>query len=57
MKASTSSSWPVRGICLPTKRCSFDLLYSDSVDLAERARAVGMQVELHLLRDRPRNTR
>jgi monoterpene epsilon-lactone hydrolase len=32
-----------------------DLLYPDSVDLAERARAVGVQVELHLLRDQPHN--
>lgn len=28
-----------------------DLLYPDSVDLAERARAVGVPVELHLLRN------
>ncbi|AWL95763.1 MULTISPECIES: alpha/beta hydrolase fold domain-containing protein [Bradyrhizobium] len=32
-----------------------DLLYPDSVDLAERARAVGVPVELHLLRDQPHN--
>jgi acetyl esterase/lipase len=32
-----------------------DLLYPDSVDLAERARAVGVSVELHLLRDQPHN--
>lgn len=32
-----------------------DLLYPDSVDLAERARAVGVAVELHLLRDQPHN--
>ncbi len=32
-----------------------DLLYPDSVDLAERARAAGVQVELHLLRDQPHN--
>ncbi|WP_035695109.1 alpha/beta hydrolase fold domain-containing protein, partial [Bradyrhizobium liaoningense] len=32
-----------------------DLLYPDSVDLAERARAAGVAVELHLLRDQPHN--
>lgn len=32
-----------------------DLLYPDSVDLAERARAAGVPVELHLLRDQPHN--
>ncbi|PIT02418.1 esterase [Bradyrhizobium nitroreducens] len=32
-----------------------DLLYPDSVDLAARARAVGVPVELHLLRDQPHN--
>ncbi|MDA9422667.1 esterase [Bradyrhizobium sp. CCBAU 53380] len=32
-----------------------DLLYPDSVDLAERGRAVGVPVELHLLRDQPHN--
>jgi len=32
-----------------------DLLYPDSVDLAERARAVGVPVHLHLLRDQPHN--
>ncbi|WP_407189511.1 alpha/beta fold hydrolase [Bradyrhizobium centrosematis] len=32
-----------------------DLLYPDSVDLAERARAVGVPVELHLMRDQPHN--
>ncbi|MBR0783725.1 alpha/beta fold hydrolase [Bradyrhizobium iriomotense] len=32
-----------------------DLLYPDSVDLAERARTVGVPVELHLLRDQPHN--
>ena len=32
-----------------------DLLYPDSVDLAERARAVGVPVELHLWRDQPHN--
>ncbi|MGT2436497.1 alpha/beta fold hydrolase [Bradyrhizobium betae] len=32
-----------------------DLLYPDNVDLAERARAVGVPVELHLLRDQPHN--
>lgn len=32
-----------------------DLLYPDSVDLAERARAAGVSVELHLLRDQPHN--
>ncbi|MBR0829502.1 alpha/beta hydrolase fold domain-containing protein [Bradyrhizobium manausense] len=32
-----------------------DLLYPDSVDLAERARAVGVPVELHLRRDQPHN--
>jgi acetyl esterase/lipase len=32
-----------------------DLLYPDSVDLAERARAVGVSVDLHLLRDQPHN--
>ncbi|MGY8709546.1 alpha/beta hydrolase fold domain-containing protein [Bradyrhizobium sp. 18BD] len=32
-----------------------DLLHPDSVDLAERARAVGVPVELHLLRDQPHN--
>ena len=32
-----------------------DLLYPDSIDLAERARAVGGSVELHLLRDQPNN--
>ncbi|MBR0959600.1 alpha/beta hydrolase fold domain-containing protein [Bradyrhizobium japonicum] len=32
-----------------------DLLYPDSVDLAERARAVGVPVELHLLREQPHN--
>lgn len=32
-----------------------DLLYPDSVDLAERARAVGVPVELLLLRDQPHN--
>lgn len=32
-----------------------DLLYPDSVDLTERARAVGVPVELHLLRDQPHN--
>ncbi|MCK1712376.1 MULTISPECIES: alpha/beta hydrolase [unclassified Bradyrhizobium] len=32
-----------------------DLLYPDSVDLAARARAAGVPVELHLLRDRPHN--
>ncbi|UPK24261.1 alpha/beta fold hydrolase [Bradyrhizobium sp. 195] len=32
-----------------------DLLYPDSVDLAARARAVGVPVELHLLRDLPHN--
>ncbi len=32
-----------------------DLLYPDSVDLAERARAVGVPVELQLLRDQPHN--
>ncbi|MDE5463313.1 alpha/beta fold hydrolase [Bradyrhizobium sp. CSS354] len=32
-----------------------DLLYPDSVELAERARAVGVPVELHLLRDQPHN--
>jgi acetyl esterase/lipase len=32
-----------------------DLLFPDSVDLAERARAVGVAVELHLLRDQPHN--
>ncbi|MBR0775938.1 alpha/beta hydrolase fold domain-containing protein [Bradyrhizobium diazoefficiens] len=32
-----------------------DLLYPDSIDLAERARAVGVSVELHLLRDQPHN--
>ena len=34
-----------------------DLLYPDSVDLAERARAAGVPVELHLLRDQPHNYR
>jgi acetyl esterase/lipase len=32
-----------------------DLLYPDSIDLTERARAVGVPVELHLLRDQPHN--
>lgn len=32
-----------------------DLLYPDSVDLTERARAVGVPVDLHLLRDQPHN--
>ncbi|WGD56222.1 alpha/beta hydrolase fold domain-containing protein [Bradyrhizobium sp. CB1650] len=32
-----------------------DLLYPDSVDLAARARAAGVAVELHLLRDQPHN--
>jgi acetyl esterase/lipase len=32
-----------------------DLLYPDSVDLAVRARAAGVPVELHLLRDQPHN--
>ena len=32
-----------------------DLLYPDSVDLAARARTVGVPVELHLLRDQPHN--
>ncbi|RXG86836.1 alpha/beta fold hydrolase [Bradyrhizobium vignae] len=32
-----------------------DLLYPDSVDLAERARTVGVSVELHLLRGQPHN--
>lgn len=32
-----------------------DLLYPDSVDLAARARAAGVPVELHLLRDQPHN--
>ncbi|QQO17855.1 alpha/beta hydrolase fold domain-containing protein [Bradyrhizobium diazoefficiens] len=32
-----------------------DLLYPDSVDLAERARAAGVPVELHLLGDQPHN--
>lgn len=32
-----------------------DLLYPDSVDLAEKARAVGVPVELHLLREQPHN--
>jgi acetyl esterase/lipase len=32
-----------------------DLLYPDSVDLAERARAVGVPVELHLRRGQPHN--
>jgi acetyl esterase/lipase len=32
-----------------------DLLYPDSVDLAERARSAGVPVELHLLRDQPHN--
>lgn len=32
-----------------------DLLYPDSVDLAARARAVGVPVELHLMRDQPHN--
>ncbi|AMA58542.1 alpha/beta fold hydrolase [Bradyrhizobium sp. CCGE-LA001] len=32
-----------------------DLLYPDSVDLAEKARTVGVPVELHLLRDQPHN--
>lgn len=32
-----------------------DLLYPDSVDIAERARAAGVSVELHLLRDQPHN--
>jgi len=32
-----------------------DLLYPDSVDLAERARTVGVPVELHLLRGQPHN--
>lgn len=32
-----------------------DLLFPDSVDLAERARAAGVPVELHLLRDQPHN--
>jgi len=32
-----------------------DLLYPDSVDLAARARAVGVPVELHLLREQPHN--
>ncbi|RTM14038.1 MAG: steryl acetyl hydrolase [Bradyrhizobiaceae bacterium] len=32
-----------------------DLLYPDSVDLAARARAEGVPVELHLMRDQPHN--
>ncbi|MEK9282388.1 MULTISPECIES: alpha/beta hydrolase fold domain-containing protein [unclassified Bradyrhizobium] len=32
-----------------------DLFYPDSVDLAARARAAGVAVELHLLRDQPHN--
>jgi acetyl esterase/lipase len=32
-----------------------DLLHPDSVDLTERARAVGVPVELHLLHDQPHN--
>jgi acetyl esterase/lipase len=32
-----------------------DLLYPDSIDLAARARAVGVPVELHLMRDQPHN--
>jgi acetyl esterase/lipase len=32
-----------------------DLLYPDSIDLAEKARAVGVPVELHLLREQPHN--
>ncbi|MGY3233811.1 monoterpene epsilon-lactone hydrolase [Bradyrhizobium sp. USDA 4472] len=32
-----------------------DLLYPDSVALSERARAAGVLVELHLLRDQPHN--
>ena len=32
-----------------------DLLYPDSVDLAARARGVGVPVELHLWRDQPHN--
>ena len=32
-----------------------DLLYPDSVDLAVRARAAGVAVDLHLLRDQPHN--
>ncbi|SFO25536.1 Acetyl esterase/lipase [Bradyrhizobium sp. Ghvi] len=32
-----------------------DLLYPDSVDLAARARAAGVPVELHLWRDQPHN--
>jgi acetyl esterase/lipase len=32
-----------------------DMLYPDSVDLAARARAAGVPVELHLLRDQPHN--
>ena len=32
-----------------------DLLYPDSVDLAARARSVGVPVELYLLRDQPHN--
>ncbi len=32
-----------------------DLLYPDSVGLAERARAVNVPAELHLLRDQPHN--
>jgi acetyl esterase/lipase len=32
-----------------------DLLYPDSVDLAARARGVGVPVELHLLRNQPHN--
>ncbi|MEY9120766.1 alpha/beta fold hydrolase [Bradyrhizobium yuanmingense] len=32
-----------------------DLLYPDSVDLAARARAVGVPIELHLLREQPHN--
>lgn len=32
-----------------------DLLYPDSVDIAERARAAGVSAELHLLHDQPHN--
>ncbi|WP_245329336.1 alpha/beta hydrolase fold domain-containing protein [Bradyrhizobium centrolobii] len=32
-----------------------DLLYPDSVDIAARAKAVGVPAELHLLRDQPHN--
>jgi len=32
-----------------------DLFYPDSIDLAARARAAGVSVELHLWRDQPHN--